>query len=270
MVDILLPVYNGETFLSSQIDSFLSQTYANWRLLIRNDGSTDSSQRIIDYYVEKCPDKIYFIESPKENIGLVKSLNVLLEHVSGDYIMFSDQDDVWLPNKIELSLNEIQRIENKDKPAMVCTDAICVDENLNVISESLFSSLKFVRGVMGDKEKMLALNEVQGCTVMVNKRALSYIYPFPTFMRIHDMWIGVICAHYGFVSYLHKQTLLYRQHHNNTLGSVNVDWHYFVHRIRYIPHLIKWQYLLFKALPFDVNIVKFFLYKIKYTVLRTI
>lgn len=268
MVDILLPVYNGEKYLSEQIESYLRQTYTDWNLLIRNDGSTDNSQAVIDNYCKLYPDKIRFIKEPIENIGLVGSLNVLLSHTTGDYIMLSDQDDVWLPEKIELSLNEIKRIEKDNKPAMVCTDAICVDENMEVLSKSFFESQKFIDGIMGDKEKMMALNEVQGCTVIINKSSLSHICQLPTFMKIHDMWIGVICAHYGSVSYLHKQTLLYRQHTGNTLGSVNVNANYYLHRIKFFPYLIKSRYKLFKALPFKVNIFRFICYKVIYAVRR--
>ena len=267
-VQILMPVYNGEKYLKDQIDSFLRQTYPEWELLIRNDGSNDDSQLIIDEYCKNHPDKIRFIDKPKENLGLVGSLNVLLSQASGDYIMLSDQDDVWLPEKIELSLTEINRIERDNKPAMVCTDAICVDENMEVISESFFESQKFIHGIVGDKEKMMALNEVQGCTVIINRSALSCICPLPSFMKIHDMWIGVMCAHYGSVSYLHKQTLLYRQHTGNTLGSVNVNCFYYIHRIKYIPYLIKSRYTLFKELPFRVNVFKFIWYKVIYAVRR--
>lgn len=267
-VQILMPVYNGEKYLKEQIDSFLRQTYTEWELLIRNDGSKDNSQLIIEDYCKKYPDKIRFIDKPKENLGLVGSLNVLLRQASGEYIMLSDQDDVWLPEKVELSLNEIKRIEKDNKPAMVCTDAICVDENMKVISESFFESQKFISGIMGDKEKMMALNEVQGCTIIINKSALSYIYPLPSFMKIHDMWISLICAHYGSVSYLHKKTLLYRQHGGNTLGSVNVNGIYYIHRIKYIPYLLKSRYSLFKTLPFRVKVFRFIWYKVKYAVVR--
>ena len=111
MVEILMPVYNGEKYLAEQIDSILSQSYSEWILKIRNDGSTDNSQTIIDQYCNKYPDKIKCIKEPKENIGLIKSLNILLENPIGNYLMFSDQDDIWLKDKIIDTLTEIKKIE---------------------------------------------------------------------------------------------------------------------------------------------------------------
>lgn len=269
MVDILLPVYNGERYLAEQIESYLSQTNENWRLIIRNDGSSDNSQSIINNYFERYPNKIKFVAEPKENIGLVKSLNVLLDHASSDYIMLSDQDDVWLPEKIQVSLEKVQELEdNGEIPVMICTDARCVDSDLNVIDESFFKSQKFQEGVIGDTEKMMALNEVQGCTVMINKKAKEYIYPLPEFMRIHDMWLGIMISHFGKMAYIPQPTLLYRQHDHNTLGSSSVSLNYYLHRTNTLGYYIKSRYLLIKRLPFKINIPKWLWYKLYYVFLR--
>ena len=268
-VTILMPVYNGEKYLSEQIESFLSQTYKEWELIIRNDGSNDNSQSIINIYCKRYPDKIKFVAEPKENLGLVKSLNVLLDHASSDYIMLSDQDDVWLPEKIEISLKKVQELEgNGDIPVMICTDAKCVDTNLNVIEESFFESQKFQDGVIGDTEKMMALNEVQGCTVMINKKAKEYICPLPDFMHIHDMWIGIMISHFGKVAYIPQPTLLYRQHDHNTLGSTSVSLSYYLRRTNTIGYFIKSRYLLIQRLPFKINFPKWLWYKLYYAFLR--
>lgn len=271
MIEILLPVFNGEKFLREQIDSILSQTNQDWILKIRNDGSTDNSQLIIDEYVSRFPKKIIEIRSPQFNCGLIYSLNYLLESASeAEYIMFSDQDDVWLPDKIEKSLAVMLDIErqNQELPVMVCTDAICVDQNLNVIHDSFYESQKFLSNIVGDKYKMLAINEVQGCTVMINKYAYPRIYPLPTFMRIHDMWIGVICAHYGIAKYIHNQTILYRQHTDNTLGGQQIGIKYFITRLKKIKYLLNSRYKLFKILPFRVNYISWISRKVYYALRR--
>lgn len=271
MIEILLPVYNGEKYLREQIDSILLQTNQNWILKIRNDGSTDNSHVIIEEYVSKFPDKIFEIDSPSVNCGLVSSLNYLLESASdADYIMFADQDDVWLPDKIEQSLAAISEIEKNNHllPVMVCTDAICVDQNLKIIHKSFYESQKFLPNIVGDKHKMLSLNEVQGCTIIINKPAYSKIFPLPTFMKIHDMWIGVICAHYGIAKYICTQTLLYRQHSKNTLGGQTIGIKYFICRFSTILYLLKSRYKLFKILPFRVNWLCWISRKLYYTLLR--
>ena len=126
MIEILLPVYNGEKYLAEQIESILAQTNKDWILKIRNDGSKDNSQAVIDRYCNAYPDKIIMIDSPRENVGLVRSINYLqAAEPHGDYIMFADQDDVWQPDKLEVSINEIKTLEkdSPENPAMICTDA---------------------------------------------------------------------------------------------------------------------------------------------------
>lgn len=271
MIEILLSVYNGEKYLNQQIDSIINQTNQDWILKIRNDGSQDDSETIIADYCKRFSDKIIAFNEPKGNIGLVKSLNCLLSFEPyGDYVMFSDQDDVWLPKKIELTLNELYSVQKgqKNVPIMICTDAICVDANLNIINKSFFKSQKFQHGIVGDKIKMLALNQVQGCTIMLNKEARNRICPLPEFMKIHDMWVGVISAHYGISSFLPIPTMLYRQHNMNVLGEQKINLNYYLSRIKSFPYLIKSRIKLFRYLPFKVPIMKWLYYKIYYCLKR--
>ncbi|WP_195438755.1 glycosyltransferase family 2 protein [Parabacteroides goldsteinii] len=271
-IEILMPVYNGEKYLAEQIDSILTQTYSNWILRIRNDGSKDNSQSIIDKYCSEYPSKIICDNTVKGNIGLIQSLNILLNSVTEDYIMFSDQDDIWLENKIEDSLNEMQRLEKNHicKPVMICTDVTCVDENCKIIAQSFFESQRFIKGIIGNKIKMLALNEVQGCTIMINKHSLQHISPLPNCMKIHDMWIATIIAHYGCVSYLYKQTMLYRQHSNNTLGNININYQYYIKRLKKSYKTIHFLFQLSHHLPFQINIPLVIYYKAKFALKRII
>lgn len=267
MIEILLPVYNGEKYLAEQIESILAQTYNEWILKIRNDGSKDGSQAIIDRYCNTYPDKIVMIDSPKENVGLVQSINYLqAAEPHGDYIMFADQDDVWLPDKLEVSINEIKTLEkdNLGKPAMICTDATCVDANLNVINPSFFESQRFPYDTFDDVNKMIALNVIQGCTITINRHAVKYIFPMPLIMSIHDMWIGVNCTHFGKIKYLHHSTILYRQHLTNVAGSIDVSLKYYFYRLKNIAETFGFILRMKKHLQFNIRIDKIFYYKIKY------
>ena len=267
MIEILLPVYNGEKYLAEQIESILAQTYNEWILKIRNDGSKDGSQAIIDRYCNTYPDKIVMIDSPKENVGLVQSINYLqAAEPHGDYIMFADQDDVWLQDKIETSLNEIQSLEADapGKPIMVCTDAACVDASLNVINDSFFESQRFPLDTFDDVNKMIALNVIQGCTIAINKAAVKHIFPMPLIMSIHDMWIGVNCAYFGKVKYIHRPTMLYRQHSSNVVGSVDVNRMYYFRRLGKIADTIGFILRIKRHLSFKVRIDKILYYKVKY------
>ncbi len=233
MIEILLPVYNGEKYLAEQIESILAQDNNDWVLKIRNDGSTDNSQNIIDEYCAVYPSKIIKIELPMENVGLVRSLNYLqAAEPHGEYIMFADQDDFWLPDKIEVSFTEMQILEknNPEMPIMVCTDSKCVDAKLNVINESFFKSQRFPLDTFDNINRMIALNVVQGCTVILNRKASEITFPMPFFLNVHDMYIGARVKADGVVAYLHKPTLLYRQHLNNELGCKKITMKYYLHR----------------------------------------
>ena len=100
MIDILMSTYNGGRFVEQQIDSIIAQTFTDWRLLIRDDGSSDGTAEIVSRYADLHRERICLIESNGENLGACQSFARLLEGADADYMMFSDQDDVWLPDKL--------------------------------------------------------------------------------------------------------------------------------------------------------------------------
>ena len=269
MIDILMSTYNGATFLHQQINSILNQTYTNWRLIIRDDGSSDTTKTIIENYALSHPDKIIIGDKNTPNLGSTKSFERLLYFVESDYFMFSDQDDIWRADKIENTLLEMNRIETlygKNIPIMVCSDAQCIDTNGNMICPSFFLSQKFIDTTKRDID-LLALNVVQGSTALMNRKVLDYVRPFPKYV-IHDQWIAVITAHYGKVSYLHEQLLLYRQHGHNVLGALNIGTGYFIRKISNIKRQMRIYYSFYKHLPFKPNIIKWAYKKLYYSVTR--
>ena len=221
-VDILLATYNGEKYLAELIESIIKQSHNNWLLLIRDDGSKDKTMDIINGYCKKYPDKINLVKDLDRNIGVVKNFSRLINYSKSNYIMFSDQDDIWLPDKIKLCLEKISTEETKhrqDFPLLVHTDLKVVDENLNVISESFWNFKKL------DPEKgskigtALCHNVVTGCTVMFNKALKDNIKDIPEKTIMHDWWLNLLAISLGKVLYINTPTILYRQHSNNTLGA---------------------------------------------------
>src|ERR1700744_365701 len=101
-ISILLSAYNGERFLKDQIESILAQTNKNWILYIRDDGSKDGTIGIVNFYAERYPHQIIKIEDNAGNLKSAGSFMHMLNNVSSEYYMFCDQDDVWLPFKIEI------------------------------------------------------------------------------------------------------------------------------------------------------------------------
>lgn len=137
-IEILLATYNGEKYLSEQIDSIINQTYTNWKLLIRDDGSKDKTLEILKKY-EKKDKRISILRDNKGNLGFVKNFEELLKNSSEDFVMFSDQDDYWLENKIEIYISELSKLpeEKRKEPLLLHSNSFVCDENLNIKKKSL-------------------------------------------------------------------------------------------------------------------------------------
>ena len=135
--------------------------------------------------------------------------------------MFCDQDDYWLPNKIENTLACMKAAEEKygkATPLTVFTDARVVDEELKLLKESFHKSNQLDTTKL-DLTHMLMENKMMGCTMMLNRALVERLHRFPKKVRMHDWWIGLIAASLGKIVYLDEQTMLYRQHRNNVVGS---------------------------------------------------
>ncbi len=220
-VTILLATYNGEHFIAEQIESLLNQTYNNWRLIVRDDNSTDNTPVIIAKYQKQYPEKITIIPSNSANLGSVLNFNALLTFAKDDeYIMFCDQDDKWLPDKIEDTLNAMLQLEaehSSAQPLMVFTDFLYVDEQLQMIPSKKdfhIAQLFPVRFA-----HLLAQNHIYGCTMMINKALAKIALPIPKEAENHDHWIALVASVFGKIKYLNKRTILYRQHTRNISGS---------------------------------------------------
>ncbi len=221
LVEILMATYNGSNFLVEQIESIRYQSYTNWRLLIRDDGSHDDTLAIAEYY-QKIDPRITIQPSSDNSHNASKNFLNLLQHSQADYIMFSDQDDLWLPDKIELELDAIMSHEfhlEDNIPLLVFTDSAIVDENLNLINASC-SSEKPYDSNMITFEQLLFNNVGQGCTMMLNRSLANLICSnsMDPLFKMHDYWAIILAAFFGQMIYIPQVTLLYRQHSNNVYG----------------------------------------------------
>ena len=187
MVDILLSTYNGKKFLPDLLDSILKQTFKDWRLLVRDDCSTDNTKEILNRYACLYPHRIKLILSRKR-LGPAFSFGVLLQHSNAPYMMFCDQDDVWLPDKITLCLEMIKKIEERHpgKPVLVFSDLIVVDENLNFISPSFLRFQRLPLLVLQDLKKLCIQNVIPGCSMIFNKAVQSLVGKMPSEAIMHD------------------------------------------------------------------------------------
>lgn len=211
-VDVLLPTYNGAEYLKAQIESILSQTHSNLRLLIRDDQSQDQTVQLIKEYVTK-DSRVLFITENQTNLGLVKSIACLMTHSDAPYIMFADQDDVWFPNKIEVFLDSAFE-KDKNVALLIHSDCYVTDQNLNV--KQLF---------MGNKPLNIGLKRslfhfyVQGSSTMINQKLKEISLPFPDKIYLHDRYLHIVSEIEGERVYINKPLMYYRQHERNLVGS---------------------------------------------------
>jgi glycosyltransferase involved in cell wall biosynthesis len=270
MIDILMATYNGEKFLEEQIQSLLDQTYQEWNLIIRDDESNDKILNVIEKYTILYPDKIRRLNDHKGRLGPTLSFAALLEYSKADYIMFCDQDDVWLPDKITITLNKMLELEKKNPgiPLLVFTDLSTTDDSLHITSPSFMTSQKFFPEIIHDPTKLLALNIVTGCTVMINKLSRDFILPIPSSNIGHDQWMAVNLAHYGKLDFIPHPTVLYRQHGNNSVGSNQIGSMYFLKKMIKPGRQLKIYRDLIIHLKFKVNIISFAYYKLRFTLKR--
>lgn len=223
MVDILLAVYNGEKYLRQQLESIINQTYKEFNIIIRDDGSTDSSLAIIKEFALLHPDKIKIVEG--ELSGSAKNnFFELMNFAENDYVMFCDQDDIWLENKIGLTLNKIKDMEKAygiSTPLLCHTDLKVVDKNLNTIHPSFYKMQKFDISKT-TLNRALVQNIVTGCTTMINKPLLDLaIGTNNDNIIMHDWWLFLIASAFGKVEAINTPTILYRQHEKNQVGAPN-------------------------------------------------
>ncbi len=226
MITILMAVYNGEKYLTDQIESILAQTVGEWKLVIQDDCSSDNTVCIARRYADRYPDKIVILQRDMPSGSAKANFFSMIEYADTDYIMTCDQDDIWFPDKIEITLKKMLELEKKvgvDLPVLVHTDLMVVDSHMNVLCKSLFKYENL------DKRKdklnnLLIQNIVTGCTVMANRVLIEKINSNkePDNAIMHDWWFALIAAAFGCLGFVDVPTVKYRQHRNNEVGAKEI------------------------------------------------
>lgn len=219
-VDVILATYNGEKFLEEQIQSLLAQTYSEIKIIISDDGSSDDTLVILKKY-ESQFEHICIVNEARQG-GVVNNFNKALAYSKSNYIMFCDQDDIWLENKVKDSLGEILKLEGiygNDIPLCSFSDLTVVDASLNVIDESFYHLNNLSPSHNLDKRFLCWRSTVYGCSMIFNSNLKSACYPMPNNIPMHDQWVAIFAVKHGHISYMNKSNILYRQHENNVVGG---------------------------------------------------
>lgn len=216
-----MATYNGEKYIEEQLQSIINQTYTDWRLIISDDCSRDRTVEILKRYQKSHSEKIIVHENSIPSGSAKNNFYNLLDYTTSEYVMLSDQDDVWKPNKIALTyekMRQMQKEYGRDIPLLVHTDLCVVDDKLETINGSLFSmqQMDYTRNKLNN---LLIENVVTGCTVMVNRSLLNMVYQKPKYSIMHDMWLALIAASFGKIGFVNSSTVFYRQHAGNLVGA---------------------------------------------------
>ncbi len=215
---VVLSTWNGENYLVEQIESIRSQTTRDWTLLIRDDGSTDSTNSLL---TDSCTQdsRIELFRDGSGRLGPAKSFGVLMQAAldrGADYVFLADQDDVWHPEKIASQLRLMQQTEPKrQSPTLVYCDLAVVDRKLNQLNPSFIQMTKPPSETPRLLAALLARNYVPGCSMMLNRSLLQLSLPLPLTEMLHDHWIALCASSAGNVSRIQRPLLQYRRHDHN-------------------------------------------------------
>lgn len=221
---ILLATYNGAEYLPEQIASIQAQTHHHWRLLVRDDGSTDATVSIVRKFAA-ADRRIELLDDGRGNLGVVGNFAALADAAlkqPARYVAFCDQDDVWQPQKLAWQLERMaaaEREAGENTPIAVHSDLAVVDRQLRPVHPSF---LRY-QGLWHESEHplrtLVVQNFVTGCTLLVNRPLLELAVPLPSQALVHDWWLALVAASAGRLEFLPQATVLYRQHGGNTIGA---------------------------------------------------
>lgn len=252
-ISVCMATYNGEKYISKQIESILKQLKPNDEIIISDDGSTDNTAKIInsfnDVRIKFLKHKSLIISENYKSITdfkrhrLIKNFENALVNSSGGIIFLSDQDDVWYENKVT-------EIENSLKTSdLVVSDCSIIDKNEKILVKSRFEIKNPKLGFLHSLYK----NPYLGCCMAFKKEILTKALPFPKDIPMHDIWLGIVAKTFYKPALLNKVLVGYRRHDQNINNNINsnsllqrknVSQYNFLTKIKFRISLLKNLFIL--------------------------
>lgn len=218
LITVVIATYKGSRFLEAQLNSVYGQSYKNIEVIVCDDRSDDATHEVLQNYASERGLK-YHINQQK--LGVVQNFAKGMALASGTYIALCDQDDVWLPEKLRLSLAKMHELEANalaGTPALVYTDLQVVNEDLNCICPSYWQYMQLNPNYK-QLNRVLVENVVTGCTALINRPLLELALPVPPEALMHDAWLMLVATCFGQTGYINEPLVLYRQHGSNVVGA---------------------------------------------------
>lgn len=225
---ILMTTYNGEKYISRQVDSIINQTFEEWKLIIRDDGSTDGTIDLLKDYAD-AESRISLLLNETQDHGAYLNFWTLIHEARNhyadyDYYFFSDQDDIWENSKLETMINEAERLQEK-KPLLLYGDMRVIDQNDQVTYESINEVMGI--GQMSGYSLFFTHGYLWGCDICVNQALFTSLplltldHPHMDIMS-HDNYMGKYALLAGKIVYLDEVVINHRRHNDNTTASYNM------------------------------------------------
>lgn len=218
MISVAMTTYNGEKYISKQLESILAQTVPVDEIIIFDDGSTDNTAQIISQLNN--PKIKFFVND--HNVGYIKNFYKAISRCSGDFIFLSDQDDIWVSNKVE----RMVRIMEDTGTDALCTNFSLINADGQEIDRESFPQNRFFRDIKGNVNLLISIefeyivygNIIQGATFCINKTVQKYYKELNNELVYHDHQLLLIASKIGKVIFLNEPLIQYRIHSNNTIG----------------------------------------------------
>jgi glycosyltransferase involved in cell wall biosynthesis len=204
-ISVCMATYNGEKYLSEQLASIVGQLQPDDDLIISDDSSTDATLSII----ERLHDSRVKLLRGSRFYNPIYNFENALKQATGDVIVLSDQDDIWLDNKLAVISSHFEV-----RPSGICTlvlDGEIIADDGSVIAESIFETIGSRKGLL----KNLYNNTYMGCCMAFSRELLDIALPFPGGIPMHDSWLGLLSELYGTVDFVPQKTIKYRRHAEN-------------------------------------------------------
>ncbi|POZ19605.1 glycosyltransferase family 2 protein [Lelliottia aquatilis] len=214
IVDVIVATYNGEKYIKEQLTSILNQSYKDIQVLVRDDGSTDNTKKII-LELQKTDSRLKFIEDELCPNGVGENFKRLFKKCTSEFVFIADQDDVWDVNKIEVLLTFAKKHFSEDLPCIAYAPGQVVDQNLKSSQNRLTNDSIKIRSL----EDMILMNGgIQGCAMVVNRILYETALRNEFFWYMHDQVLSLYAVCFGKIFFYDKPLFKYRQHQSNVLG----------------------------------------------------
>ena len=204
-VSVAMATFNGEKYVAQQIESILVQLAPTDELVISDDGSTDDTLTVLRKFAHE-DRRVKFLQG--SNLGIVKNFERAIRVCKGDLILLSDQDDVWMPNKVKVIR---EYFEEDNNLILVMSDLEIVDMNLRTVNESYVK----MRGCSTGVVRNLIRNSYVGCGLAYRRELNKIVLPFPKGVPMHDWWIGILAEMFGEAKIVEERLVLYRRTEEN-------------------------------------------------------